>query len=181
MLNIYDVSYFYSLIVFNYFKKNNIKFCEWNKCIKLLILISKKKKFYIYYRMNKKKCLKEIFYIINKYITLNKKIVNFIEVIFDDNMFLNINYIYLSLIKIYKKNKDILYVNVFTRNNNLNILNIKKIKIIFRNYFINKRLFFLFKKDKSIIAGFKIYINDLVFDASILNIIQKNIFYKYKN
>ncbi len=181
MLNIYDISYFYSLNIFNYFKKNNIKFYKWNKFIKLLILISKQKFFYVYYRMNKKKCLKEIFYIINKNIILNKKIKNFIKAIFDDNMFLNINYIYFNLIEIYKKNKNILYVNVFTRNNNLNILNIKKIKIIIKNYFINKRLFFLFKKDANIIAGFKIYINNLVFDASILNIIKKNIFYEYKN
>lgn len=106
----------------------------------------------------------------------------FIKVIFEDDMYFNLNYIHIYLKKIYEENKKILNVVIFTKNNNLNTLNIKKIKKIIKNYFVNKRIFFWFKKNKKIIAGFKIYINDLIFDASILNIIRKNIFFcKFNN
>ncbi len=182
MLNIYNISYFYSLAILNNINKNNIKFYKWNNFIKLLILIFKENFFYFYYKVNKKKCLKEIYFIISKKIYLYKNMKLFIKVIFEDDMYFNLNYIHIYLKKIYEENKKILNVVIFTKNNNLNTLNIKKIKKIIKNYFVNKRIFFWFKKNKKIIAGFKIYINDLIFDASILNIIRKNIFFcKFNN
>ncbi len=177
ILNIYNISYFYSLSILNSYKEKKIKFYKWNKFIKLFVLISKEKFFYIYYKRNKTQCFKEVCYIINKNIYLDKKMKNFIKIIFDDDMFLNIKYIYYYLMEIYKLHKNILYINVITKKNNLNFKNNKKIKRIIKKYFSKKRLFFLFKKDENIIAGFKIYVNNLVFDGSIFNIIKKNNFY----
>ncbi len=182
MLNIYNISYFYSLAIFKYISNNKIKFYKWNNFIKLLLLICKENFFYFYYKINKKKCLNEIYFIIRKNMILKKDMKNFIKIIFEDNMFFNINYIYLYFNQIYKINKKILNVIVYTRNNYISNLNIKKIKNITKNYFVNKRIFFLFKKKTKIIAGFKIYINNLVFDGSLLNIIKKNnFFYKLNN
>ncbi len=177
MLNVHNISYFYSLAILNNINENNIKFYKWNNFIKLLVLVFKENFFYFYYKINKKKCLKEIYFIISKKIFLDKNMKIFIKIIFEDNMYFNINYIYIYLKKIYKINKKILNVVIFTKNNNLNISNIQKIKKIIKSYFINKRIFFWFKKKEKIIAGFKIYINDLIFDGSILNIIKKNIFF----
>ncbi len=182
MLNIYDISYFYSLAIFKYITSNNIKFYKWNIFLKLLYLISKKDFFYFFYKIDKKKCLNEIYNIINKNFSLSKDMKNFIKIIFEDNMFFKIKNIYFNLNKIYKINKKILNVIVYTKNNYLNNSNIKKIKNIIRYYIKNKRIFFLFKKNKKLIAGFKIYINDLIFDGSLLNIIKKNFsFYKFLN
>lgn len=182
MLNIHDISYFYSLAIYKNIKENNIKFYKWSNFIKLLVLIFKEDFFYFYYRIDKKKCLKEIFFIIEKRIYLNKKMKLFIKIIFEDDMYFNINYIYIYLKKIYEINKKILNVIIFTKNNSLNTSNIKKIKKIIKLFFLNKRIFFSFKKEKKIIAGFKIYINDLIFDGSISNIIKKNFFFnKFNN
>ncbi len=182
MLNIYDISYFYSLAIYKDIKKNSIRFYKWSSFIKLLILIFKEDFFYFYYKINKKKCLEEIFFIIKKKKKINKKMKIFIKIIFEDDMYFNINYIYIYLKKIYKINKKILNVIILTKDNNLSISNIKKIKNIIKNYFLNKKIIFLFKKKKEIIGGFKIYINDLIFDGSILNIIRKkNFFYKFNN
>ncbi len=182
MLNIYNISYFYSLAIFQYIHSNKIKFYKWNHFIKLLLLIFKKDFFYFYYQINKEKCLKEIYFIISTQIILNNNMKNFIKIIFEDNMYFNINYIYFFFNEIYKINKKILNIIVYTKNNCVNSLNVKKIKNIIKNFFINKKIFFIFKKDSKIIAGFKICINNLIFDGSILNIIKKNNFlYKLNN
>ncbi len=179
---LYNISYFYSLALFKYISSHNIKFYKWNIFLKILVLILKENFFYFFYKINKKKCLNEIYYIIDKQILINKNMKNFIKIIFEDNMYFEIENIYFFLKKIYQVNKKILNVIIYTKNNYINNTNIKKIKSIIKLYAVNKRIFFLFKKDKKIIAGFKICINNLIFDGSILNIIKKNnFFYKFNN
>ncbi len=177
-----DKSYSYSLGLIKFLNlhiiKNHLLFYEWKGFFDLLILIFKDKLIINYYFYNKKKLFLNIKYLFNIYIK-NKYMINFIKIIFKDNMFLNFNLIYFFFVKIYEKKHNIISVVILTKY----ILNKRNIKYL--KYKIKKRyceeIFFSFKKEKKIISGFKIYINDFVLDESLLNKIKNFINLKHIN
>ncbi len=172
MLNV-NKSYYYSLYIYEILDKRNNKFIKWKKFINLLIRIFQNNNliiyFYIKYKYN---FLKKIFIILNDNIILSKEMKNFVIIIFEDNILNIIPYIYENFINIYLYKKKILIVNIYSRYS-LNKENINKIRKIVRKRKNNYRIFFFLKKDLKIIAGFKVYVNNLIFELNIFKTIKK--------
>lgn len=177
--NIRDICYIYSLNFFKIINKN-IDINKLKKFLKLLIIITKNKFLFKFYLNNKIFFLKTMFYILKKYIFLDFNIKKILKILLKDKMLYNIKFIYFYLIKIYQKKYNILNVIVYI-SYNINYENINLIKKNIINKFINKKINFFFKKNKNIIAGFKIYINDYVIDCSLLRNIKKINFIFNKN
>ncbi len=167
-----NILHSYSLTLFNIInsqKKQKIN--EWKNLLLLLIHISKKK-FFLFYYLYKKNFFTKIILISCKNYIKNIYMKNFINIIIKNNIFFYIEKIYLNFLKIYNNKKKILYIYIYSKHklNNLNIILIKKILNKKYNSF-NLKIFF--KKDKYLLAGFKIKINDIIFNATIKNNIKK--------
>ncbi len=181
MLNINYISYKYSCYIWNliYIRNKFNNFIKWKKFLKFLIIISKNNFLINFININKIKCFKEIYNLISSNIKINLYMKSFLKNILYENMLKNINLIYHKFIENYIKNKKIINVIIYSANN-INLYNMNLIKKIILSKFYNKKIYFFLKKDKNIIAGFKIYINDLIIDASLIKEIKKiNFYLKY--
>ncbi len=174
MNNIDYISYKYAYYIFNKIKIKNKynNFIKWKKFLKLLVYISKNNIWKKFFLLNKIKCLKEIYSIISLNLNVNYSMKIFIKNILYENMWIYVNLIYLKFIEIYKNKKNLLYVIIYS-SNNINKYNLYKIKKKIKIKFNNKKIYFFLKKNINIIAGFKIYINDFIIDASLINYIKK--------
>ncbi len=178
-LNYYiNKSHVYFLFILKLINIDDFK--EIKKCnyiLNLLIFLSNDKIIVNYYIKYKIFFIKKILYILNKYINL----MNFrkiIKIILEDNMFFYVNFILTSFVNFMFINKKFLFIKVISKNK-ISKVNTKLIKKFFIKRYYKYRLCFFFKRCKKLIAGFKVYINDLVYDFSILNIIDKiKLFYK---
>ncbi len=179
MLNI-NKSYSYSLYIYNILDNKNNTFIKWKKFMNLLkIIIKDNDSLFFLYELNKKCFLKKFYIILNNHIFLSKNMKNFIKILFEKNLFCNLSSIYFNLLNIYLNKNKIINVNIYTKYN-LSKKNIFIIKKIIRKKFFGYKICFFLKKDIKIFAGFKIYINDLIFELNILNTIKKiNLFFNY--
>ncbi len=177
--NIKNLSYSYSLSLIKIINLNDILIVKyWIKYLKFLSFLLDKSYIKRYFFIDKILFYKEISYILKKNIFFNKNMKNFFYIIIQDNLINYINLIYKNFIIIYEYKKNIKNIFIYYRNilNNNNIFLIKK--IIKNN--IKGNLNFIFVKNKFLIAGFKIKINNFVIDSSILNILNKLKLLNYK-
>ncbi len=154
-------------------KKNN--FINLKKFFIIFIYLIEKKNFIDLFIINKNIFLKEVIYILKKYIKINIFILNFIKKISNNKfLFFNIKNIYNNFIKLYLENKKIL-ICILYYYKSINNINIFLIKNMIKKIFFKKRIFIIKKNKKSIISGFKIYIynNNFIIDFSIKNNIKK--------
>ncbi len=171
MIDIINISYSVSLAILNIvlLQKN---FMECKRVLFFLLRLSKINKIKEIYINDKRKFSKLIYLIMPKLLD-NVFFKDFVFFLINKNMFLYINYIIKFFIEMYKKKKKLITVIIYTCTtiSSKNKVNIKKLYI---KKFCNFNLNFIFRIDKKLIAGFKIYINDLVYDSSLINSIKIN-------
>ncbi len=182
MLNNNNLYYSYSLSIFKIIGFKDAKsFNNWKKFLKKLTYICNIENINFIIN-NKKIILKKIFYIIKQNLYIDKYMEDFFYILIEDNIFININIIYKYFIEIYKINNNMFDIVIYIRNkiNKYNYFLIKKFIENKINISKNKIFNYIFIRNKNIISGFKIYVNDFVMDSSILNILYKIKFLKHK-
>ncbi len=178
--NFRNLFYSYSLSLIKIVDLDNkLLIKQWINYLKFLNFLFNK--FYIrkYFFLDKMLFYKEILYILKKNILfLNKDMENFFYIIIKDNLIYDINLIYKNFIIIYEFKKNIKNIFIYYKHifNNKNLFLIRQ---IIKNK-VNGKLNFFLIKDKFLIAGFKIKVNNFVIDCSILNILNKIKLLNYK-
>ncbi len=168
MFNKINSFHSYALAIFELIKNENIKYDDLIDVFNLMNLVVNDRLLLHYYQFNRKCFLENILNILNIYVKDNIIISNIINVIFEDNMFLKINIIFSFLKKMYEKENNILNVYIYS-SNKINFKSFKEIKKKLKKKYIDLKLIFIFKIDEKLISGFKILIDDLVYDFSLLN------------
>ncbi len=165
--NIYNV-YLYLLFLCEIIKIKVVD--EVIQLINILYLLKdifKTKNLLFFYINNRIIFNKEFLFILDKYI-YNKKIIILIQYFLEDYIFLFIDYILYALIKIFEIKHNIIFLKVFTANK-VSLTNKNKIEMLFKSIYSTKYIYFLYNQDIKLIAGFKVYKGDFVYDATILN------------
>ncbi len=172
MFNKINLSYSYSLAIFKLIKDYKLEFDNLISIFNLLNLVVNDYSLIKYYKFNKKNFIESILHIINMYIIDNYIINKIVSVIFEDDMFFFIKYIFLFLENMYEKDNNILKIYIYS-SNKISDKNLNIIKKNFSEKYIKFKVIFILKINKKLIAGFKVLVNDLVYDFSLLNKIKK--------
>ncbi len=135
-----------------------------------------KKQIYILIYYKKKWFIKYFFFILKQYIYISNYIKYFIYILFEDNMFIYIKLIYSYFIKLYDHyfHKQKIYIYSAHKLP-------YKYYIFLQQWLCKQKHFkyvsFIYYKQKNLLAGFKIKINDLILDTSFSNQLNKLLSY----
>ncbi len=166
----YNQYHNYALVLFELFLTQGVGLKRIKFIFQILYKVIREIKEQIYILLYYKKTLfiRYFISIIQQYIYISKYIKYFIFILFEDKMFMYIKLIYVYFIRLYNNyfNKQKIYIY-------------SAHKLPYRYYmFLQEWLCkqkhfryvsFIYYKQKTLLAGFKIKINDLILDASFLN------------